>query len=1165
MQRCSPAMRALLRRAIFAALGSVLLLTASRATAQAPDDPPNVLRNGQAEVTSAAVEARMQALRDDPNLPEEERDTLLNLYQTAQQDLAEAARRREEANDLAVRAQAAPEQLVTIRSELDMPLPEPSIPSDAPLEGLEQELEAKEAELEVARERLRQRQEESRNRGELQAQLSRDIARLSGELEALQAQIATDPMPTSMLEEAQQTQRRAELRKTEATLEAARQHQRYLEATRELLPLQRERASRRVTHLEEYVQHLRVAITNRRREVAARLAREARDRAAETFPFLQSLALEIADLAESRVGEEGLVDRIDQAERQLHARSSELARIQREFDDIQSRVEQIGLTNTVGVLLRTNRAALPEVRELRHNIRKRDEQILELQQQRIQLNEQRERLDNIPRETERILTVVEVALPVDPSIDLEGEVRQLLETKRRLLDALIHDHNVYLAHLRELNFTEEQLRQLVVDYETFVDQNVLWIRSTNAVNYSDIPRIRDAMLWLANFEEWNAAWVQLVSNTVANVTLIVVLVLTFIPLVLWQHRLRARIRVLGEKAAKRNCDQIGITAQTFILTVIIAATWPGFLFLLGWLLSQAWEGSELGKAVADGIQMLAIQFFPLELLRHACRPRGLAEAHFDWPQRGTKLIRRHLRWLIVVLLPCVLLATLFNYHHNTEPFHNSLGRLAFVVALVASALFFERVLHPRGGVLYEWTMRHPETWIVKLGPLWYTIAVGVPIALSVFALAGYFYAAQQLAFRLQASVWFLLALVLVHGLTRRWFLVARRRLAIQQARERIAHAVRAAGEEESSSAEAPATVSMDESLPDLSELNQQSAQLLRAVILVVAFVGIYSIWVDVLPALGIFRQVTLWTTAEEVSAPASDGVPRTVIQEHRVTLADLGLAILLAALTVIGSRNIPGFIEITTLQRLPLEPSIRFAITTLARYAITIAGLVATFGVIGIGWSQVQWLAAAITLGLGFGLQEIFANFVSGIIILFERPIRVGDVVTVGDVSGTVSRIRTRATTIIDFDWKELVIPNKEFITGRVMNWTLTDTATRLTITVGVAYGSDVVRARELILQAAQEHESVMENPAPGVTFEQFADSSLNFVLRAFVPTLDKRLPVTNDLHMRINALLNEAGIEIAFPQRDIHVRTIDDALPIERLRSPRLHQETGKDETSSA
>jgi potassium efflux system protein len=231
---------------------------------------------------------------------------------------------------------------------------------------------------------------------------------------------------------------------------------------------------------------------------------------------------------------------------------------------------------------------------------------------------------------------------------------------------------------------------------------------------------------------------------------------------------------------------------------------------------------------------------------------------------------------------------------------------------------------------------------------------------------------------------------------------------------------------------------------------------------------------------------------------------------------------------------------------LPLDAGARYALTTLTRYVAIALGVVLGFSALGIGWSKLQWLVAALSVGLGFGLQEIFANFVSGLIILFERPIRVGDVVTVADVSGVVTRIQTRATTVTDWDRKEFIVPNKEFITGRLLNWTRADKINRIVINVGIAYGSDTALARELLEKVVAEHPEVVDDPAPLITFEGFGDSALNFVVRCYLPRLDKRLVTIHDLHVAIDQAFREAGIEIAFPQRDLHLRS-----GAERLAGP--------------
>jgi potassium efflux system protein len=165
---------------------------------------------------------------------------------------------------------------------------------------------------------------------------------------------------------------------------------------------------------------------------------------------------------------------------------------------------------------------------------------------------------------------------------------------------------------------------------------------------------------------------------------------------------------------------------------------------------------------------------------------------------------------------------------------------------------------------------------------------------------------------------------------------------------------------------------------------------------------------------------------------------------------------------------------------------------------------------------------------------------VSGLIILFEKPVRIGDVVTIGNLSGTVSRIRIRATTIIDFDHKEIIVPNKTFVTDLLVNWTLTDTVTRVTIKVGVAYGSDLDRVRSLLLKIAAENPRVLKEPEPMVVFLQFGASTLDHELRVHVRELADRNAAVDEINRRIDRAFREQGIDIAFNQVEVTLRGAD-------------------------
>jgi potassium efflux system protein len=451
--------------------------------------------------------------------------------------------------------------------------------------------------------------------------------------------------------------------------------------------------------------------------------------------------------------------------------------------------------------------------------------------------------------------------------------------------------------------------------------------------------------------------------------------------------------------------------------------------------------------------------------------------------------------------------------------------------MIALSVFVARVLRFSGEIIARLIRSRHESWLVRFRYAWYPLAVGVPLVLCLLVGMGYYYSAMALNQRLGYTIWLVLALIVINSLVLRWLFVTRRQLALEKARRRR-EAERARIEsqqvEGSDAAEDPMVV--EEPEIGIAQINEQTRALLRTLILFAVLIGLWVIWHQVLPALNVMGDVGLWSYSAEI-----DGVTRNV----PITLTNLIMAVIFAAVTFVAARNLPGVLEITILQHLPLDAGARHAFTTLCRYAIVGLGIILTFNTIGIRWSSLQWLIAALGVGLGFGLQEIVANFVSGLIVLFERRYRVGDFVTVGQVNGTVTRIRIRATTVRDLDRRELIVPNKNFITGELINWSLSDKILRITIHVGVAYGSDTALAEKLLLKVAGENPEVLSEPEPSALFLGFGDNSLNFELRVFIDDPMRRFRVSHQLHRAIDDEFRRAGIVIAFPQRDVHLDQI--------------------------
>lgn len=250
------------------------------------------------------------------------------------------------------------------------------------------------------------------------------------------------------------------------------------------------------------------------------------------------------------------------------------------------------------------------------------------------------------------------------------------------------------------------------------------------------------------------------------------------------------------------------------------------------------------------------------------------------------------------------------------------------------------------------------------------------------------------------------------------------------------------------------------------------------------------------------------------------------------------LVLLLGLLFGISNR-IKRLIAEGLLARRGIDRGVRHAVGSLARYAMLTVGLIVILQTVGVDLSTLTVFAGAVGIGIGFGLQNIAANFISGLILLFERPIKVGDRIVVGGVQGDVVNISARATTVVTNDNIAIIVPNSSFVSEPVTNWSYTTRDVRFRIPVGVAYGSDPERVRDVLLQVARAHSSVLAEPAPDVLLTEFGDSSLNFVLRVWTREQAARPgALRSELNYAISKAFKEHDIEIPFPQRDLHIRS---------------------------
>jgi small-conductance mechanosensitive channel len=267
--------------------------------------------------------------------------------------------------------------------------------------------------------------------------------------------------------------------------------------------------------------------------------------------------------------------------------------------------------------------------------------------------------------------------------------------------------------------------------------------------------------------------------------------------------------------------------------------------------------------------------------------------------------------------------------------------------------------------------------------------------------------------------------------------------------------------------------------------------------------------------------------------------PLFTIGDSELTLLSIIWVIVFITLLLIATRFIRKYLLGRLLQKTGIDIGIQHAITTITTYVIIVIGLVILLQTAGIDLTTLNVLVGALGIGVGFGLQYIVNNFISGLIILLERPIKIGDRIEVGTIEGDVVKIGGRSTTVLTNDNISVIVPNSKFILENVVNWSHNERTVRFRIPVSVAYGSDIRLVENTLLEVAQENPDVLENPEPAVRFLEFGDSGLLFELRAWTMTLiHKKGKLISALNFAIYEKFKEHNIEIPFPQRDIHIRT---------------------------
>ena len=703
------------------------------------------------------------------------------------------------------------------------------------------------------------------------------------------------------------------------------------------------------------------------------------------------------------------------------------------------------------------------------------------------------------------------------------QLTNLLTERRKVGSDLIKSLNNQLNLAISLELTQQQITQISDQIQSKLDQQSFWVKSNNPINLDWIKKL--PMSLKAQFDGIGKkiGFPTNFDNLPYLLTYVFILFVIGGLIFKFKESIKQRLSVInGEINTLRSDSQWHTPLALFYTALLSLSGTLWFLAacqLLGFFLvknpQEFWEWS---------LRMAAYWWF-FSFVLAILRPNGILVRHFGFAKESAASLQDVTKRIIVSVV-LLLNTSIFSNVMDTGLANDVLGEINTIVALLfCIVIIAPRFVRTEKSLNSSVTDQRDRT-LLKIMRVLLQL---VPVILIALVALGYYYTALNLITHIINTyiawvVWSLVRHTIYRGIT-----VASRRLAYRRLQEK-----RQQKQQDSSDTSASDDVVVITEQEEGLDLNEVRSQLLRFADLFIwtaLFVIFYYVWSDLVTVVSYLRDITLW---QQTSTTEAGVVTETI------SLFNLIVALIIVVITYILVRNIPGILEVLIFSRVKLSPGTPYTITKLLTYILVAVGGAWAFSTLGMSWSKLQWLFAALSVGLGFGVQEIFANFVSGIILLFERPIRVGDTVTINGVTGTVAKFRIRAITMIDPDRKEVIVPNKSFVTGQVINWALSNTVTRLVVSVGVAYGSDLDLVKRLLLQAAHEQPNVLKDPEPRALFLTFGASTLDHELRVYVGQVSERNDTLDALNRRVNELFAENNIDIAFNQLDIFIKNKD-------------------------
>ncbi|URJ24515.1 miniconductance mechanosensitive channel MscM [Candidatus Blochmanniella camponoti] len=677
--------------------------------------------------------------------------------------------------------------------------------------------------------------------------------------------------------------------------------------------------------------------------------------------------------------------RINSIESNKQEVASCILQVRQTFNNLNEQAQWLDASSVLKETLRSQVSKLPEIPKSRQL----DHDMAQLRTKRLQYENQLKKI--IPLSSQ---------IKQDDGTPLTAPHKHILETQltiqRNLITSLLNSFDAQILELTKLKIAHRQLKEALQDVQKTAHRHLFWIADFHPITISYPLNVYQDLYKLLTSDESNYQIISLLNRICTmRKTLILIISCIIISTGLYcaiHYHYQTFLEQSSKKIGKVNQDSFLLTFYNIWYSMLIALPIPILWAFVGYSLNHDWL-YPVSVAINDGIKVTTFILWISIVGAYFSSSKGLFIVHFGWSKkRVQKVFSHHYTWAVGTIVFLIMMLTIFN-NYNDREFSNTLGRLCFILLCIYLTFITNNLKHS-GLPLY--LNKHDSSDNIINHGLW-NIIICAPVIAAISCILGYLFIAQELLARLETSLFIWIISLIVYHIIRRWTSIQRRRIAFERAKQKRILQLTLRTHNESNSSQLLQTnklISNDEKnskILDLDTISTQSLQLIRSIITIIALLLMTLLWSELHSSFSFLENITLWDVTSTIKG---------VDNIQPITLNSFLIAILVIVITTKTVKNLPAFLELTVLQHLDLTPGTGYAITTLIKYILMFLGGIIGCSLIGIEWTKIQWLIAALGVGLGFGLQEIFANLVSGLMILFEKPIRIGDTVTINKLTG---------------------------------------------------------------------------------------------------------------------------------------------------------------------